>query len=132
MTDSTSPTPAEHTALPWQLSGTRLTTAPTIGKDTRLLQIGPDGDVLALVFFDMKTGRGFADAKLIVAAVNERPMLLSRIRELEEAIKALMDAGTYLLAVQANKKLVGAANNKFMAALDIARAALQPAQEGAK
>lgn len=63
-------------------------------------------------------------AELLTSAVNERPKLLARIKRLEEATKALMDAGTYLLAVQANKKLVETANSKFTAALETARAAL--------
>lgn len=48
----------------------------------------------------------------------------ARIAELTAALKAMRDAGTYLLATQANKKLVETANTKFMAALDQARATL--------
>jgi len=59
---------AEHTPGPWQVSGTRHSGDLKIGRDTRLHAVGPDGDALAMVFFDMKTGRGFADARLIAAA----------------------------------------------------------------
>ena len=57
-----------HTLGPWAVSGVRLTSFPRIGRDCRLLQVGPDGDRLALVFFDMQTGRGQADARLIAGA----------------------------------------------------------------
>ncbi|HYI40028.1 MAG TPA: hypothetical protein VE053_06890 [Allosphingosinicella sp.] len=56
------------TTGPWQVSGVRLSYAPRIGVDTRLLQVGPDDDILALVFFDMRTARGQSDAHLIAAA----------------------------------------------------------------
>lgn len=74
---------AGHTKGPWQVSGTRLTSAPAIGKDTRLLQVGPDGDTLALVFFDMKTARGQLDARLIAAA----PDLLEALEEIIDTIE---------------------------------------------
>jgi hypothetical protein len=73
--------PVAHTPGRWQVSGVRLTYAPRIGRDTRLLQVGPDGDVLALVYFDMRTARGQADARLIAAA----PQLLE-VAELAEAV----------------------------------------------
>lgn len=53
---------------PWQLSGIRHTSAPALGRDTRLLQVGPDGDGLAMVFFDMQTGKGHPDARFIALA----------------------------------------------------------------
>lgn len=59
---------AAFTLGTWQVSGVRLANAPRISKDTRFLQVGPDGDPLALIFFDMQTGRGQADAHLIAAS----------------------------------------------------------------
>lgn len=53
---------------PWSVSAVRLTSPPRIGSDTRLLSVGPESDRLALVFFDMATARGQADAHLIAAA----------------------------------------------------------------
>jgi hypothetical protein len=74
---------SKHTPGPWALSGTRLSYAPGISSDTRLLQVGPDGDTLALVFFDMQTGRGHKDARLIAAA----PELLEALKEFVEWIE---------------------------------------------
>lgn len=68
---------AQHTPGPWQVSGVRATRAPEIGSQTRLLNVGPEGDYLAMVFFDMQTGRGQADARLIAAA----PDMLNVLRK---------------------------------------------------
>ena len=57
-----------HTPGPWTVSCMRLTIAPALGRDTRLLEVGPSEERLALVYFDMKTGLGLADARLIAAA----------------------------------------------------------------
>lgn len=57
-----------HTPGPWQVNGTRHSGDLKIGRDARLHFVGPDGDAVAAVFFDMKTGRGWKDAKLIAAA----------------------------------------------------------------
>ena len=59
---------AGHTPGPWQVAGTRHSGDLRIGRDTRLHAVGPDGDAVAMVFYDMKTGRGFQDARLIAAA----------------------------------------------------------------
>lgn len=52
----------------WQVEGARHSGDLKIGPGTRLHMVGPDGDAVAAVFFDMKTGRGWADAHLIAAA----------------------------------------------------------------
>lgn len=67
---------AAATPGPWAVSGVRASTVK-LGRDTRVHHIGPDDDHLAAVYYDMKTGRGFMDAKLIVAAVNALPALLT-------------------------------------------------------
>ncbi len=69
---------------PWIVSGGRQSSL-TLGRDVQLHTIGPDGDGVAVVFYDTKTGLGFSDAKLIVAMRNELPALLAAMREtLEE------------------------------------------------
>jgi hypothetical protein len=55
--------------------------APAIGKNARLLSVGPDGDTLALVFFNMETGQGHKDAQLIAAA----PELLRALKMAAES-----------------------------------------------
>ena len=67
---------AVHTPGPWQVSGVRVKSLP-LGRDTQLHMVGPNGDEVAAVFFDTKTGRGFADARLIAAA----PDLLQALRD---------------------------------------------------
>lgn len=69
---------SKHTPGPWQVCGTRHTGDLKIGRDARLHMVGPDGDAVAAVFFDMKTGRGFRDARLIAAA----PELLQALKGL--------------------------------------------------
>jgi hypothetical protein len=58
----------KHTPGPWQVSGVRHTGDLQIGRNTRLHMVGPDGDAVAAVFYDMRDGKGFADARLIAAA----------------------------------------------------------------
>jgi hypothetical protein len=57
---------AKMTPGEWQLAGTRHSGDLHIGKDTRLLAIGPDGDAVAMVFFDMQTSRGHTDAAVLI------------------------------------------------------------------
>lgn len=71
---------AGHTPGPWQVAGCRHSGDLKIGRDTRLHAVGPDGDAVAMVFYDMKTGRGLKDARLIAAAP-----------ELLEALQRLLD-----------------------------------------
>lgn len=59
---------SEHTPGPWVVAGTRHSGNLEIGKDTRLHWVGPDGDAVCGVFYDMNTHRGWADARLIAAA----------------------------------------------------------------
>jgi hypothetical protein len=66
-----------HTAGTWQVAGVRHSGDLKIGPNARLHFVGPDGDAVAAVFFDMKTGRGIADARLIAAA----PDLLEACKE---------------------------------------------------
>jgi hypothetical protein len=70
-----------HTKGPWQVSGCRHSGDLKIGRDTRLHAVGPDGDAVCMVFYDMKTGRGLRDARLIAAA----PELLEVARMVVEA-----------------------------------------------
>ena len=67
---------------PWQVEGARHSGDLKIGADTRLHMVGPDCDAVAAVFFDMKTGRGFMDARLIALA----PDLAAALIEAERAL----------------------------------------------
>lgn len=60
----------------WQVAGVRHSGDLKIGKDTRLHMVGPDEDAVAAVFFDMKTGQGMSEARLIAAA----PELLNMLK----------------------------------------------------
>ena len=71
---------------PWQVAGTRHSGDLKLGPDARLHMVGPDGDPVAGVFFDMRTGRGFADARLISAA----PDLLEACVAQHQAIDILL------------------------------------------
>lgn len=79
-----------HTPGPWTVSCMRLTTAPALGRDTRLLEVGPSEERLALVYFDMKTGLGQADARLVAAA----PEMLAALDDLTAWTGALAIAGS--------------------------------------
>lgn len=70
-----------HTPGPWQVGGTRHSGNLELGRDTRLHMVGPDGDYVAAVFFDMVTGRGLKDARLISAA----PDLLAALEMVRDA-----------------------------------------------
>lgn len=63
---------------PWQVSGVRHSGDLKLGRDARLHAVGPDGDAVAMVFYDMKTGKGLKDAKLIAAA----PEMLQVLQDL--------------------------------------------------
>lgn len=105
-----------HTPGDWFVSGVRLTSAPKIGPDTRLLTVGPEGDGLALVFFDMKTGRGHVDARLIAAA----PDMLEAH---EENVRILG-----FLVNELQGRIEGGKLAALAGCLDRARAALAKAQ----
>ena len=75
----------------WQLAGTRHSGNLHIGKDTRLLAIGPDGDAVAMVFFDMQTSRGHTDAVGIVLLHNSADAMIARIEALEAENARLRD-----------------------------------------
>lgn len=64
---------------PWQVDGVRQTQCK-LGPDSRFHGVGPDGDSVAMVFYDMKTGRGFIDAKLIVELVNGLPEIIAALK----------------------------------------------------
>ena len=78
---------------PWQVDGARHSGDLKIGKDARLHFVGPDGDNVAAVFYDMATGRGYSDARLIAASpvmrdtiaalLDDRDALTQRIEALE-------------------------------------------------
>lgn len=80
---------AEATRGPWQVDGVRKTGDLKIGTGTRLHFVGPDGDAVAAVFFDMKTGRGYTDARLIALA----PQLAAALIKAEEALAELSCLG---------------------------------------
>ena len=77
---------AKATRLPWQVSGVRRKPATLVTALNEFHAIGPDGDEVALVWFDLKTGLSFADAKLIVAAVNALPALLDEHEKMRAAL----------------------------------------------
>lgn len=75
MTETTSPTPAEHTALPWIVDGA--------GRDA----IIRGGDlVIVATRHGLDAKQHEANFALIVTAVNERAGLIERVRKLEEAL----------------------------------------------
>lgn len=69
---------AKATPLPWQVSGNRSPLTSLHGRN-QFHSIGPDNDAVAAVFYDVKTGQGFMDAKLIVEALNSLPTLLAAL-----------------------------------------------------
>jgi hypothetical protein len=71
------------TAGPWQVNGVRHSGDLKIGRDTRLHMVGPDGDAVAAVFFDMNTGRGLPDARLIAAAPELYGQLIFAVKLLD-------------------------------------------------
>jgi len=74
---------------PHQVSGARAKQAPKLGEHARFLTIGPDDDAVALVFFDMKTGRGHMDAKLYAAAPDLHRIVTDQQAEIERLRAAL-------------------------------------------
>jgi hypothetical protein len=116
MTVTTSPTPAEHTALPDTLAGHWATPEGALkAREYAALDRGDlvmgdmsDFSLANAQFLQMRDSLllgqyqtaakeriRWLSAKLAIAeaAVNERPMLLSRIRELEEKLSAARDYG---------------------------------------
>jgi hypothetical protein len=83
------------------VSGVRHSGDLKIGRDARLHAVGPDGDAVAMVFYDMKTGRGLKDARLIAAA----PDLL----EAAGLAFCLMDASEYPECVRKLKDAIARA-----------------------
>lgn len=75
----------QHTPGPWQVAGARHSGDLKIGRDARLLAVGPDGDPVAMVFFDMQTGLGQKDARLIAAA----PALLEALEQAADMLDEL-------------------------------------------
>lgn len=82
---------AGATGGPWQVAGTRHSGDLRIGPDTRLLMVGPDDDPVTATFFDMKTGRGHMDARLIALAPQMAEAHLAMVERLEKA-EALAEA----------------------------------------
>jgi hypothetical protein len=76
---------------PHQVSGVRINQAPKLGPDARFMTIGPDDDAVALVFFDMKTGRGHQDAKLYAAAPDLHRIATERAAENDRLRDVLAD-----------------------------------------
>ena len=73
---------------PWSVCGVRHAGDLKIGDGTRLHFVGPAGDSVAGVFFDMKTGRGFSDARLIALA----PALAAEVISLRNKLSTNKDA----------------------------------------
>ena len=67
----------KSTKISWQVSGVRHKGDLRIGPNTRLHMVGPDEDAVCAVFYDMQTGRGWKEAKLISAA----PEMLEALHE---------------------------------------------------
>ena len=99
---------AQHTPGPWQVAGARHSGDLKLGRDVRLHMVGPDGDPVTAVFFDMKTGLGWKDAQLIAAA----PELLAACQAMLTAEASFdIDAGAKALLTMrsAIAKATGAA-----------------------
>lgn len=114
---------SEHTELPW-----RAEDSGQFGD----YNIIPDGQRLA-VAVAVQNGLMLpeevkANAELIVTAVNERPALLSRLREAEEALEWISEIATKNYEQDEKLRSVGARTLKRIA--DKARTALT--QENAK
>lgn len=75
---------AQATPGPWAVEGARHSGDLKIGPNTRLHFVGPDGDAVAAVFFDMKTGQGLPDARLIAMA----PDLARTVLEQQDTLEA--------------------------------------------
>lgn len=117
MTDTTSPTPAEHTALPW-----------TFEIDEKR------GEVFGYVIYDAAGEELFyedaddnpacgARMRLIVAAVNSHAALLERVRKME---RALEDSNKLLCTMAIYREMP-----EVVRVVNANHAALQPEQEGA-
>ena len=120
-------TVSKATAGPWQVEGIRQKSLD-IGDDTRFHMIGPDGDALAGVFYDMKTGRGLADAHAIVALFNAYPGLrtciedqAAEITRMSKALQEIADHRGRQKTTQRDGRLVETTHWYLQ---DIARAAL--------
>lgn len=74
---------AQATPGPWAVEGARHSGDLKIGPNTRLHFVGPDGDAVAAVFFDMKTGQGLPDAKLIAMAPDLARTVMEQQAEIE-------------------------------------------------
>lgn len=73
----------KFTPGPWIVPGARHKGDLKVGPDCRLHMVGPDGDAVCAVFFDMRTGCGFADAHLIAAA----PDMYEVLKEIAERLR---------------------------------------------
>jgi hypothetical protein len=78
---------------PHSVSGTRHSGDLKIGANTRLHMIGPDGDPVAAVFYDMRTGRGFNDARLYAAAPDLHRIATEQAAEIARLRDALAKGG---------------------------------------
>ena len=119
---------------PHQVSGGRHRGNLMIGPGTQLHMVGPDGDAVAAVFYDVKTGRGFKDAHLYAAAPDLHRIVTEQAAEIERLREAL-DRAAFVLSVMPDIALrVGLAGTSqwdeiaggpdLFGALDQSRAAL--------
>lgn len=120
---------AKATPGPHQVSGVRMSQAPKLGSDARFLTVGPDEDAVALVFYDMNTGRGHHDAKLYSAA----PDLAAEVLALRERETLLVDALKKITEIDFAGSCCGCGEDDgFNAIQYVARAALSETQGGGK
>jgi hypothetical protein len=86
---------------PWHVSGIRHSGDLRIGPDTRLHAVGPDGDAVCMVFFDMETGTGWFDARLIASApdlLEAAEQALNFIENTESELGITLESGIMLRA----------------------------------
>ncbi len=112
---------AQATPGPWAVEGVRHSGDLKIGPNTRLHFVGPDDDAVAAVFFDMKTGQGLPDAKLIAMA----PDLARTVLEQQAEIARL--TAKLAAAVEVQDRLMNERYQQYLRA-EKAEAALTESQ----
>lgn len=77
---------------PWQVSGARHKGDLRLGPDARLHMVGPDNDAVSAVFFSMKTGLGWHDARRIARLPDLEAAYIEVIAKLDKAVEAFSEA----------------------------------------
>ncbi|MBS4046543.1 MAG: hypothetical protein KG075_09405 [Alphaproteobacteria bacterium] len=120
MTDTTSPTPAEHTAIDMEIAlksdAVCLAIMADICADKGMTSLSDD---LLRIRENMQ------------AAVNERASLLERVRKLEEALQRLFSVAAIMRFEPDEGRPRPLKDGVYDQAMNIARSALQPEQETA-